>query len=68
VAYGPNLLDMFRQIGVFVAKVLQGSKPSDLPIERPSKFELVVNIRTAKALSSQVGARLDGCLIHDHRV
>jgi putative tryptophan/tyrosine transport system substrate-binding protein len=50
LAYGPNLLDIFRQGGVIVAKVLQGSKPGDLPIERPSKFELVVNSRTAKAL------------------
>jgi putative ABC transport system substrate-binding protein len=50
MAYGPNLLDTIRQTGVMVAKVLQGSKPADLPIERPSKFELVVNTRTAKAL------------------
>jgi len=49
VAYGPNLLDMFRQAGIIIAKVLQGSKPADLPIERPSKFELV-NTRTAKTL------------------
>ena len=50
VAYGPNLLEMFRQAGVIVAKVLRGSKPGDLPIERPSKFELVINTRTAKTL------------------
>jgi putative ABC transport system substrate-binding protein len=50
VAYGPNLLEMFRQGGIIVGKVLKGSKPADLPIERPSKFELVINTRTAKAL------------------
>jgi ABC-type uncharacterized transport system substrate-binding protein len=50
MAYGPNLLDMYRQSGVMIGKVLQGKKPADLPIERPTQFELVVNLRTAKAL------------------
>jgi putative ABC transport system substrate-binding protein len=50
MAYGPNLLDMFRHAGVFVGKVLQGRKPADLPVERPTRFELVVNLKTAKAL------------------
>lgn len=50
MAYGPNLLDMFRQGGVLVGKVLQGRKPSDLPAERPTRFELAVNLKTAKAL------------------
>ena len=50
MAYGANLLDVFRQTGTMVGKVLLGTKPADLPIERPSKFELVVNLKTAKAL------------------
>jgi putative tryptophan/tyrosine transport system substrate-binding protein len=50
MAYGPNLLDLYRQSGVMIGKVLQGKKPADLPIERPTQFELVVNLRTAKTL------------------
>jgi putative ABC transport system substrate-binding protein len=50
LAYGPNLLDMYRQSGVMIGKVLQGRKPADLPIERPTQFELVVNLKTAKTL------------------
>jgi putative ABC transport system substrate-binding protein len=50
MAYGANLLDVFRQSGTIVGKVLLGAKPADLPIERPSKFELVVNLKTAKTL------------------
>ena len=50
IAYGPNLLNMYRQAGVMVGKVLQGNKPADLPVERPDQFELVVNLRTAKLL------------------
>ena len=49
-AYGPNLLDTYRPLGVLVGKILQGSKPADLPVERPSKFELVVNVKTAKEI------------------
>lgn len=50
VAYGPNILDLFRLVGNLSGKVLHGAKPADLPIERPAKFELVLNLRTAKAL------------------
>ena len=50
LAYGPNLLGTFRQTGTLVAKVLQGVRPADLPVERPSRFELVINATTAKAL------------------
>jgi putative ABC transport system substrate-binding protein len=51
LAYGPNLLDMYRQVGFMAGKVLQGAKPAEMPIERPTKFELVVNLRTAKTLA-----------------
>jgi putative ABC transport system substrate-binding protein len=50
MAYGPNLLGTFHQTGTMVGKVLQGARPADLPVERPTKFEMVVNLRTAKAL------------------
>lgn len=50
LAYGPNLLDMYRQVGVMIGKVLRGGRPAELPIERPTKFELVVNVKAAKAL------------------
>ena len=50
MAYGPNLLGAYRDCGGMIAKVLQGRKPADLPIQRPTKFELVINLKTAKAL------------------
>ena len=58
LAYGPNLLDLFRQVGALSAKVLQGAKPADLPIERPTKFELVLNLRTAKTLNLAISPGL----------
>jgi putative tryptophan/tyrosine transport system substrate-binding protein len=50
ISYGPDLPDMFRRCGAYVARILGGSKPADLPIERPARFEMVVNVKTAKAL------------------
>jgi putative ABC transport system substrate-binding protein len=50
VSYGPVLFEMWRQTGIMAGKVLKGAKPADLPIEQPTKFELVINLRTAKAL------------------
>ena len=50
LSYGPNLREAFRRCGVYVGKILSGAKPSELPIERPEKFELVINARTAKTL------------------
>jgi putative ABC transport system substrate-binding protein len=50
LAYGPNVGELFRRCGDYVAKILHGAKPSDLPIQRPEKFDLVVNLKTAAAL------------------
>jgi putative tryptophan/tyrosine transport system substrate-binding protein len=54
VSYGPSLVGLWRQTATIVAKVLRGAKPADMPVEQPTKFELVVNLKTAKALGLDV--------------
>jgi len=50
MTYGPNLADVYRRAVAYVDKILQGARPADLPVEQPTKFDLVMNMRTAKAL------------------
>jgi putative ABC transport system substrate-binding protein len=54
MSYGPNFADLFRRAADFVDKILRGAKPADIPVEQPTKFELVINLKTAKALSLDV--------------
>jgi putative ABC transport system substrate-binding protein len=54
MSYGTNLADMFHQVGVYTGKILQGAKPADLPVLQSTKFEFVINLRTARALGIEV--------------
>ena len=54
ISYGASISDLTRRAATFVVKVINGAKPADLPIEQPTKFELIINLKTAKALGLEV--------------
>jgi putative ABC transport system substrate-binding protein len=54
MSYGSNFPDLFRRAADFVDKILRGAKPGDIPVEQPTKFDLVINLRTAKALGLDI--------------
>jgi putative ABC transport system substrate-binding protein len=54
MSYGPDLASLVRRSAVFIDKILRGAKPADLPVEQPTKFDLVINLNTAKALGIAV--------------
>jgi putative ABC transport system substrate-binding protein len=58
VSYGPDLVDLFRRTGRLVGHVLKGANPAEIPVEQPTKFDLVINLRTAKALGLTIPASL----------
>ena len=58
ISYGPNFLDQFRRAASYVDRILKGEKPADLPVQSATKYELVINLKTAKALGLEVPSSL----------
>ena len=58
MTYGPNLSDSFRRVALYVDKILRGAKAADLPVEQPTRFELVINLKTAKQIGLTIPPNL----------